>query len=64
MPVLLTKRKLQNMQAGSVLEVIGDYVQSAENIQRFANQEGHEILRISKTPGDFVMYIQKARPRD
>ena len=60
MPVLLTKRKLENMQDGAILEVIGDYAQSAENIQRFANQEGHEILRISKTPGVFVIYIKKS----
>jgi tRNA 2-thiouridine synthesizing protein A len=59
MPVLLTKRKLEDMQAGAVLEIIGDYAQAAENIQRFAKQKGHEILRVSKASRIFVIYIKK-----
>ena len=61
MPDLLTKRKLQTMQAGEVLEVIGDYAQAAENIQRFAKQEGHLILKLSKGSGTFDIYIRKTR---
>ena len=61
MPVLLTKRKLQTMQAGDILEVIGDYTQAAENIQRFAKQEGHRILKVTKGLGNFDIYIKKIR---
>ena len=59
MPVLLTKRKLQTMQAGAILEVIGDYAQAVENIQRFAKQEGHLVLKVTKGSGTFDIYIKK-----
>ena len=59
MPVLLAKRKLQEMQTGAILEIVGDYSQAADNIQRYAKQEGHKVLWISKEPGIFVVQIKK-----
>ena len=59
MPVLLTKRKLQTMQNGDILEVIGDYPQAAKNIQRFAKQDGHQILKAIERSGTFEVYIKK-----
>ncbi len=59
MPVLLTKRKLQTMQLGDILEVVGDYACAAENIQRSVEQAGHRVLKVTKGLGNFVIFIQK-----
>lgn len=59
MPVLLTRGKLENMQAGAIVEVIGDYTLAAENIQRFAKKEGHKILKVTVDCGTFKIYIKK-----
>ena len=59
MPVLLTKRKLETMLIGAVLEVIGDYVPARENIQRLMKQRGHEVLQVVNEPGTFRLIIQK-----
>lgn len=59
MPVLLTKRKLEKMDAGKVLEVIGDYHPALENIQRWAKNVGHEIIDVTDSPPGFKIKIKK-----
>jgi TusA-related sulfurtransferase len=59
MPVLLTKKKIRKMKHGDILEVIGDYAQAAENIQRFAKRMGHSVLKVKKGPGKFDIFIKK-----
>ncbi|WP_309493511.1 sulfurtransferase TusA family protein [Candidatus Hecatella orcuttiae] len=60
MPVLLTKRKLAELEVGKILKVIGDYPSAKENIQRFVLREGHEILNIKENRAKFEIVIKKA----
>ena len=60
-PVLLTKRKLQAMPTGTVLEVIGDYKSTVENIKRFSKQHGYKVLRVVREFEAFRIYIKKEK---
>jgi TusA-related sulfurtransferase len=59
MPVALTKRKLDGLQSGQILEVTGDCGPGFENIQRWVTNHGHEVLEASKTPTEFKIKIKK-----
>lgn len=58
-PVLLTKRKLQSMNAGDVLEVISNYPQTTKNIQKFVERSGNDILKVEDVQGVFKIVIRK-----
>ncbi len=53
MPVLKTKDTLEKLSSGDILEVIVDYPPSKENVKRFAESQGHEILEI-KEEGEII----------
>jgi tRNA 2-thiouridine synthesizing protein A len=59
MPVAHTKRKLEKMQSGQVLEVVGDCSPGFDNIQSWAKNQGHEVLEASKNENEFLVKIRK-----
>lgn len=59
MPVLLTRRKLAQMECGKVLEVVGDYPTAKENIQRLVREQGHEVLDVVDERSWFGIFIKK-----
>jgi tRNA 2-thiouridine synthesizing protein A len=58
-PVVLTKRKLESMASGQLLEVIGEGSLEFENIQRWAKNQGHEVVSASKSNVEFKIEIKK-----
>ena len=59
MPVAFTKRKLENMAAGQLLEVVGEGELEFENIQRWVKNNGHDIVQASKSGVEFRILIRK-----
>ena len=59
MPAVLTKRKIESLKVGQVLEVIGDCAPSLENIEKWAKNHGHEVLETSKAGNFFSIRIRK-----
>jgi tRNA 2-thiouridine synthesizing protein A len=59
MPLLMTKRKLEGMNSGEILEVKGDFAPAFDNIKRWAKNAGHEIFEASKSPTEFKIKIRK-----
>ncbi len=59
MPVALTKRKLESMVSGQLLEVTGEGKLEFENIQRWVKNQGHELVEASKTSTEFKIRIKK-----
>ena len=59
MPVVLTKRKLESMALGQMLEVTGEGSLEFDNIQRWVKNNGHEVVEASKTDADFKIIIKK-----
>ena len=59
MPVAFTKRKLENMASGQLLEVAGEGELEFENIQRWVKNNGHEVVETSKSENEFRIIIKK-----
>jgi tRNA 2-thiouridine synthesizing protein A len=59
MPVALTKRKLECMVSGQLLEVIGEGSLEFDNIQRWVKNNGHEVMQASKSDAEFTIIIKK-----
>lgn len=59
MPVALTKRKLQGMTSGQLLEVVGEGELEFDNIQRWVKNNGHAVIEASKGDGEFRLVVKK-----
>jgi tRNA 2-thiouridine synthesizing protein A len=59
MPVAFTKRKLESMNSGQLLEVTGEGELEFENVQRWIKNNGHEVVDASKFGAEFRILIRK-----
>ena len=59
MPVAKTKRMLNNMNSGDVLEISGDFCEAGENIKRFAESHGGKILVFKSEGENYHVKIEK-----
>lgn len=59
LPVAFTKRKLDAMASGQLLEVVGEGELEFDNIQRWVRNNGHEVVEALKSDGEFKMLIRK-----
>ncbi len=59
LPVAFTKRKLGEMVVGALLEVVGEGDLEFDNIQRWVNQNGHEVVETSRVKSEFKLVIRK-----
>jgi tRNA 2-thiouridine synthesizing protein A len=59
LPVALTKRKLQEMASGQLLEVTGEGELEFDNVQRWVRNNGHEVIYAAKLDGEFKVTIKK-----
>ncbi len=55
-----TKLALEKLPAGAVLEVTLDNAESASNVPRSAEQEGHEVLSLEKADKAWKLTLKKA----
>ena len=58
-PVAYTKRKLESMASGQLLEVVGEGELEFDNIQRWVKNNGHEVVETSKSENEFRIMIKK-----
>jgi tRNA 2-thiouridine synthesizing protein A len=58
-PVAFTKRKLDSMTSGQLLEVVGEGELEFDNIQRWVRNNGHEVVEACKVAGEFKVLIKK-----
>ncbi|MGD0451632.1 MAG: sulfurtransferase TusA family protein [Candidatus Bathyarchaeia archaeon] len=59
MPVAFTKRKLESMASGQLLEVIGEGELEFDNVQRWVKNNGHHVVETSKSENEFRITIKK-----
>jgi tRNA 2-thiouridine synthesizing protein A len=59
MPVAFTKRKLESMASGQLLEVDGEGELEFDNVQRWVKNNGHEVVEASKSGAEFRVLIRK-----
>ncbi len=58
-PAAETRKKLRTMQAGQVLEVIGDFDCAADNIKNMAEKNGGQVLGVETGKNFFKVTIKK-----
>jgi tRNA 2-thiouridine synthesizing protein A len=58
-PVAKTKRKINEMKVGDILEVSGDFAEAGENIKRFVEKHGGKILETKIEVDYYCLKIEK-----
>ena len=58
-PVLKTKKALEELKEGEELEVVGDYKPALESIKRFAENNGYTVVTAEETESGFRIVIKK-----
>jgi len=60
-PVFRTKIEIERMTVGNVLKVIADDPASEEDISRWVNRNGHQLLELKKNQKDLEFTIKKVK---
>ncbi len=56
-----TKIEIERMTVGNILKVIADDPAAEEDISRWVNRNGHQLLGINKTDKDLEFTIKKVK---
>jgi len=59
LPVAFTKRRLDALSPGQLLEVIGEGELEFDNVQRWVKNQGHTVVQAQKNEGEFKILIKK-----
>ena len=59
MPVLMVKRKLNQMESGKLLEIIGNFLPAKDNIQRAVKSLGHKVVEVNEGQGTYRLVVKK-----
>jgi tRNA 2-thiouridine synthesizing protein A len=59
LPVAFTKRKLDAMAPGQLLEVVGEGELEFDNVQRWVKNNGHEVVEAEKSGAEFRILVRK-----
>lgn len=60
-PVFRTKMEIERLSIGDVLKIVADDPESEEDISRWVNRNGHQLLAINKNSKDLEFIIKKAK---
>jgi tRNA 2-thiouridine synthesizing protein A len=59
LPILRTKKSLNDMTTGQVLKVLSTDPGSVKDFQAFSKQTGNELLSSESTNNEFVFFMKK-----
>ena len=59
LPILRTKKSLNDMLSGQVIRVLATDPGSVRDFQAFSRQTGNELLASEVAAGEFVFYLRK-----
>ena len=59
LPILRTKKTLNEMASGDVLKVVATDPGSVKDFAAFAKQTGNELLSSAEAGGDYTFFIKK-----
>jgi tRNA 2-thiouridine synthesizing protein A len=60
LPILKTKKAINKMEKGQILEVLSTDAGSVKDLQAFCNQTGHKLLETIEDDGKYTFTIEKA----
>lgn len=59
LPILRTKRSLNDMAPGQVLKVLATDPMSVRDFQAFSRQTGHQLVASGEREGEFFFFLRK-----
>jgi tRNA 2-thiouridine synthesizing protein A len=59
LPILRTKKSLNDMASGQVIRVLATDPGSVRDFHAFSRQTGHELLYSSAADGEFIFFLRK-----
>lgn len=59
LPILRTKKSLNDMRSGEVLRILATDPGSVRDFQAFSKQTGNDLLSTSEDRGEFLFYLRK-----
>jgi len=60
-PVFRTKMEMERLKIGDTLKVVADDPESEEDISRWVNRNGHQLLSLNKAEKDLEFMIKKTK---
>ena len=60
-PVFRTKIEMERMAVGNILKITADDPASEEDISRWVNRNGHQLLELKKNEKDLEFTIKKVK---
>jgi len=60
-PVFRTKIEMERMMVGNILKIIADDPASEDDISRWVNRNGHQLLELKKSGKDLEFTIKKVK---
>ena len=60
-PLFQTRKNIDALEVGEVLEILADDPTAAEDIPRFAKRAGHEVLELEDKDGQLRILIRKRK---
>lgn len=60
-PVFRTKMEIERLKIGDTLKVVADDPESEEDISRWVNRNGHQLLSLNKADKDLEFVIKKGK---
>ena len=59
LPILKTKKALNKMESGQILEVISTDAGSVKDLEAFCNQTGNKLISIEEDDGKYLFTIER-----
>lgn len=59
LPILRTKKSLNDMSSGQVLKIVATDPASVKDFEAFSKQTGHMLVSSSKTDKEFLFFLRK-----
>ena len=63
-PIIQTAKKLKEMQAGQVLEVLSTDEGIKEDMPAWCKATGNEFLGVEEKEGEYIVYIRKLEKQE
>jgi TusA-related sulfurtransferase len=60
-PVFRTKMEVERLKIGDTLKIVADDPESEEDISRWVNRNGHQLISLNKNSKDLEFVIKKAK---
>ena len=60
-PVFRTKMEVERLKIGDTLKIVADDPESEQDISRWVNRSGHQLISLNKNDKDLEFVIKKAK---